>query len=333
MDEEEINAFFSTLLPEPPRQAERVKATKTRFVHYTSAESAIKILDTGKILLRNSTLMNDFSEVQHGLDCLFGALDSPLGDRLKATLDSVRPDLYKFFRRKLDEEINGILKETYILSLSEHDAPDDSNDTTDDYGRLSMWRAYAGRNGVAMVLNTGPFLRESNALNAYSTPVLYATPRSFLPHFEEIVSNLEGGMDVIEVAGWEWLLEALIIAFRFIVQSTKHPAFREEREWRVIYSPMLLLRSNELGHEQMTRVPTERLIINGVPQRVYAIPFVDYPDDGWTGATIPALLNSILIGPSQDAYAIQQAFITELIKHKVDDATNKVRITGIPLRT
>ncbi len=82
----------------------------------------------------------------------------------------------------------------------------------------------------------------------------------------------------------------------------------------------------------MTRLPTEIMSLGGIPQRVYAIPFVDYPDEGFNGATVPDLIEKILIEPSQDAWLIAEAFIAELENLGVADAKSKVIVTGIPLR-
>jgi hypothetical protein len=42
-----------------------------------------------------------------------------------------------------------------------------------------MWRAYGGATGVAIVLSPTPFLVESQALRAYTSPVGYFTPTEF----------------------------------------------------------------------------------------------------------------------------------------------------------
>ena len=41
-----------------------------RFVHYTSAENALKIIQSKRLWLRNTLCMSDFREVQHGFDIL-----------------------------------------------------------------------------------------------------------------------------------------------------------------------------------------------------------------------------------------------------------------------
>src|SRR5262249_7156591 len=42
----------------------------TRFVHYTSAEAALKIIRSKRLWMRNTTCMADYSEVQHGVEML-----------------------------------------------------------------------------------------------------------------------------------------------------------------------------------------------------------------------------------------------------------------------
>jgi hypothetical protein len=41
-----------------------------RFVHYTSAESALKIIESKRVWMRNTTCMADYREVQHGFEIL-----------------------------------------------------------------------------------------------------------------------------------------------------------------------------------------------------------------------------------------------------------------------
>lgn len=308
-------------MPRVVREVQRVRDEHGRFVHYTSADSGLKILRTERILLRNSTLMNDFSEVQYGMDCLAAAYNGPEGDRLKAAMKTVQADLPEILEGNFNSQLFDVRQETYLLAISEH-----GDALEDHFGRLSMWRAYAPENGVAFIFRNAPFLSESAALQAYSIPVSYATPDTFANEFKELVDSIEANIEIITPLGGQFMHDMLVSTFRYAVQSTKHPAFREEREWRVIYTPTLITQDQK----QLDRIPTEIMCLGGVPQRVYAIPFKDYPDENFTGATIPQLLERILIGPTQDAYAIREAFVAELKRLGVDEP--QVFATGIPLR-
>ncbi|HEX8480797.1 MAG TPA: DUF2971 domain-containing protein [Allosphingosinicella sp.] len=332
MDPELIERIWRIFMPEAGRRLDHLKANNVRFAHYTSAEAGMAILKSGRMLLRNSMLMNDFSEVQHGMECLAAAYRSPVGERLKVVMRNIQQDLPEILESNFNESFRDVRRETYLVSISEHGDPKHGDGLEDAFGRLSMWRAYASRNGIAFIFNNGPFTTENNAINAFSSPVLYATQETFAEKFEELVVGIEANLELAQSLGGKYFHDTLMNAFRFSIQSTKHPAFREEREWRVIYSPTEIQRSGEMTPEQLEKIPTEIITLNGVPQRIYAIPFKDHPEEGFVGATIPALLDRVLIGPSMDEYAIAQAFVAELTHLGVENAQEKVVMTGIPLR-
>lgn len=326
-----LQKFGEVFHPHAMEQMARVKADNVRFVHYTSADTGLKILDSEKMLLRNSVLMNDFSEVSHGLDCLQFAYNERFSDRIKAVLRQVQNDLPDIFEANFNNLESDLRVETYLLSISEHNG--ESAPEEDHYGRLSMWRAYARKDGVAFVLANTPFVAESNALNAYTYPVSYDTRETFCAKLERVVLGLEENIDFVKSLGGEGLHHALEGAFRLACQSTKHPAFREEREWRVIYSPTLLEKQGLMTKQQNERLKSEIVSLGGVPQKVYSLPFRDYPDEGFLGATIPSIFDRVLIGPTSDPYPIWQAYTSKLEEKGVQDAPNKVWTTHVPLRT
>src|SRR5258708_12111714 len=51
--------------------------THVRFVHYTPAEAALRIIETKRIWMRNVTCMSDFSEVRHGHGILVKLFSEP----------------------------------------------------------------------------------------------------------------------------------------------------------------------------------------------------------------------------------------------------------------
>ena len=332
MSEEIEDRIWRVFFPETVRQVERIREKRTRFVHYTSAETGIAILRSNRMLLRNSTLMNDFSEVHHGMSCLNAAVVGPTGDRLKLLMDKIQSGLSEIVISNFNDQYDGVQSGTYLISISEHGDPEHGDVLEDQFGRLSMWRAYANKNGIAFVFKNTPFVSETNVLNAYTSPVLYETPDSFERHFTEVVDGIEREIDLLVSKGGQFFHDNLLNVFRFAVQSTKHPSFREEREWRVIYSPSLLLRDGLLDTSQVEKIPTEIMSLGGVPQRVYAIPFKNYPEEGFVGATVPELVDRIIIGPSQDALTIAHAFVDELTRCGVEKAHEKVTISGVPLR-
>lgn len=64
ISQEEIISILSKIfLADLVNHQERIRNEKKRFVHYTTAESALNILKSEEIWLRNATLMNDYMEV------------------------------------------------------------------------------------------------------------------------------------------------------------------------------------------------------------------------------------------------------------------------------
>jgi hypothetical protein len=74
-------------------EQDRIENKNVWFVHYTSTDAAVKILKGRSIWPRQTTLMNDRREVEHGLDCLRGAYHSPEGERFRNLLNSVYPGI------------------------------------------------------------------------------------------------------------------------------------------------------------------------------------------------------------------------------------------------
>src|SRR5258708_1390728 len=143
-------------------------APTVRYVHYTTADAALKIIGTKRLWMRNTTCMDDYREVEHGFDIF------------KKYFNKDRTAL---FARALDVSVPGVAMEaidrfnalwetvrfnTYITSISEH------ADKEDLHGRLSMWRAFgttAPR--VALVFRVPWYATAALALNILFSPVSY----------------------------------------------------------------------------------------------------------------------------------------------------------------
>jgi hypothetical protein len=62
--------LWQIFFPHMVEQRLRAKNAGRRFVHYTNANAAMDILRSKTIWLRNSSCMNDVSEVRYGLQRL-----------------------------------------------------------------------------------------------------------------------------------------------------------------------------------------------------------------------------------------------------------------------
>lgn len=314
MQTDEIeNLFLSHIL----ERQEALKKGK-RLVHYTSAESAYKIIAGKQVWLRNAQLMNDFSEVQHGINCLYRAWESPAGKCLQALLDELKPGLRNELAALFDNHTADMKAATYIFSLSEHE------DDEDELGRLSMWRAYGGRAGVALVLNNTVFKSETDAINVFSSPVFYHDPESFEEWFAGWANNIINAKDRIRQQAADDVRDWLFTAFRSFALCTKHPAFSEEKEWRVFYSPF------HEGASEWVEQGTE--IVNGTPEILMKFHLRDDIAKGVTGVAPATLINRVIIGPCENPVQIRAALASAMTEAGIEDLNNKMWVSLIPLR-
>lgn len=147
----------SVFFPRASQAIERIRDGNLRLAHYTSAEAAYRIIQNEEFWMRKSTAMNDFLEVHHGWDCLKQSYSGDSGKRLHAILDRFAPTLRTRLEALFNGHIDGLLYETYLGCFSLH-----KNDE-DEFGRLSMWRAYGRGSTVALILNNTPFASASDA--------------------------------------------------------------------------------------------------------------------------------------------------------------------------
>lgn len=318
MEKSDIEKFLQVFFPYVHQREDWLKENGTNLVHYTSAEAAMNILRTKEIWLRESTCMNDFMEVQHGIDCLSAAYNThENGKKFQAALNGIFGGITKDVEAKFNESVGLLKSETYLMCLSEHD-PNEN-----ELGRLSMWRAYSANSGVAIVINTRAPLNDSGALNAFTLPVEYLSDADFADKLGRIAEAIQSEAAFIEKQGRETVANVIFNMLRFGAIATKHPGFKEEKEWRVVYSPKL--------------TPSDHLVkdvkvINGTPQTIFKIPLKNIPERGLRGLEIPEMIERIIIGPTQFPLAMWKAFVTLLADAGVQNPESKVWTSRIPLR-
>ena len=314
MTQEEITALFVPHIMERRAVFEAGK----RLVHYTCADSAYKIIAGRQIWLRNAQMMNDFSEIRHGIDCLIQAWASPAGQELQAMLNRLKDGLRDELANIFDGHTDGLKLGTFIVSLSEHD------DDEDQLGRLSMWRAYGGKTGVALVLNNTAFAAETDEMHVFSSPVFYQDIPTFVRWFEVWARTIIGAEDKLRELGADQVGNLLFMVFRAFALCTKHPGFSEEKEWRVYYSPM---------HEGDSDwiVPAVE-IVNGVPQHLMKLSLKDDAGRGITGVAPATLLNRIIIGPCEYPVQVRAALAAAMTEVGIENPLNMMWMSLIPYR-
>lgn len=314
---EDLDRVTRIFFPYTEMKTREVISAGGRFVYYTTAETATCILRNKQIWMRNTAAMNDYLEVEHGFDCLNASYKAAPGNTFNAALNACFPGLADEVRDFSNGWLPSIRRDTYITCVSEH-LPEENQ-----HGRLSMWRAYGGQTGVALILNGAVMFGKSNALNVFSSPVAYLHPDAFAAQFEKIAKNMESEVEYIKNLGQETVKQIVFTMLRFAVLCTKHPGFHEEREWRVVASPSMHPTDHAtLGIE----------VIRGTPQVVLKLDLQNQPDKGLVGLAIPELLDRIIIGPCEFPQVIRSAFQKLLTEAEVPDPEKKIIVSDIPLR-
>ncbi len=313
-DQERCARIF---FPHAYEQRLRVLKDGTRFVHYTNANAAMDILRSKTIWMRNSSCMNDVSEVRYGLERLWKTYrDSEAGKQFRFVLNGI----FAGFNEQIEKLFNGwtpqFLTDTYLTCLSEH------QDDEDEHGRLSMWRAYGEATGVALVIKNSILLNPADGLAAYSSPVVYLDDQRFEERFAQIAKNISDETTFLRSQERENIVNRIFHMLRFATLSTKHPAFAEEREWRVLYGPSL---------EESAYITREIVSLSGVPQLIYKLPLENIAKVGLLAA-IPHIFDRIIIGPTQFPIVLGVAFQQLLTDAGVNDADKRISISRIPLR-
>lgn len=297
---------------------ENIFKNNIRFVHYTSAEVALSIISNKKIWLRNSTCMNDYSEVHHGVKAIidFFKPEGNAGDFWKS-LDNISFELSNEIKNLFDSRIHDLTTSTYLTCLSEHDKEEQT-------GRLSMWRGYGRNSGVAIVVNQNALMANTDYFQVYSYPVHYFTPEKMKFEFNRIIKKIESEIDFLKTMDVETVkyhISQMLQSFTFCL---KHHGFKEEREWRIVYRP----------NERVSKWVVPKLeSIKGIPQKIYQLPLTNVSDKGSKSAGMNDLINSVIIGPTEHKVAIKQAFKEALEYVGVENAHEKIIFSDIPIRT
>jgi hypothetical protein len=168
-------ALESIFMPQARRQREqafeRLRQSggddRLRFVHYTSAEAALSIIRSKRLWMRNTTCMADYKEVQHGFEMFNNFfLDEKKKSAFSAAVDDCFPGATSDAIDLFNKWWNNIRFDTYVTSVSEHD------NSEDNHGRLSMWRAFGGNAvRIAIVVNVPNVSQGSTSLNLMFSPV------------------------------------------------------------------------------------------------------------------------------------------------------------------
>lgn len=313
--------YMRVFHPYATKRAATAYQQNLRFAHYTSSAVGLEVLRNKQVWMRQVSCMTDYMEVDHGLNCIDATLFSERGNRLGKFLNSLYPGLFEEIVAKYRASKQLLRSETFITCLSEHAGK--GYEDEDQYGRLSMWRAYGRTTGIALIVNQSMLWNVSAQLGIFTSPVAYLTDVEFAEQADVLASTLEANADFLNAIGREQVRDSLVNSLTTAAVSTKHPGFKEEREWRIVRMPTFPI-----------NCPLERptKVINGVPQEVLLLDLSGAAPLSMPDFQIPSILDRVIIGPTELASSQQRAFARALEAAGVKDSAARVEASGIPLR-
>jgi hypothetical protein len=318
----------SIFMPQAKRQREAAEARanadgvsgeQLRFVHYTSAEAALKIIHGKRLWMRNTTCMADYREVRHGYDilCKFFADQSKANtfvSAVDACAQGAAQEAFKLF--------DGWWKQSqfdiYVTSISEHDKREDK------YGRLSMWRAFGSGVRVALVIKVPKMSPASIALGLLFSPVAYLNEVEVHAVIEEVIRNIRVNCDFLRSVNRDIIVRTVLFMLVAGVTCLKHEGFREEREWRALYIP-------KFQTSPLMESSTE--VVGGVPQLIYKIPLDARVSRALAGIDLSQMFDRLIIGPTSYPWVVYDTFNRELDAAGIPPSEERVWNSTIPIRT
>ena len=290
-----------------------------QLVHYTSAENAMNILSSMELWMRNVRTMNDYSEIEHGIEGMIKAFkkNTTEGAVTRERINNILPNLFEDAAEKFECWYPSLLDETYVACLSIH-LPKE-NET----GRLSMWRGYGSGTKAALIIQPEVFASTSDALAVFSDEVEYTKSGGLGSRIEKLIELFEDKKELIDNSSRDVLMNYLCHAMVLTALCTKHKGFDEEKEWRLFSSPFF-------GQSEL--VKTEIKTISGSPQKVKILKIKNYSSHGIVGADIKNLVDKVIVGPSEDAKIISESFVQKLKELNFENSEEKVIISSIPFR-
>ena len=312
---ESFNTIDDFLDVRPFDRDHLVPKSGTRLVHYTTADVLISIIRTKSLWLRNTNTMNDFQEIRKGVSDIMISLEN--SDALRDALLTIDENIFLETRHEFKLKVRDLLSSTYVFSLSKH------CDLEDDAGRLSMWRAYGGGAGIAMVLKTDGMWIDPAPAGLRLLRVHYIGLCELKQHLSDLADRIRAERNAVAEFGSAELKKFLLNRYILIAATLKHSGFAEEAEWRVVHNGMYGV-PNFMTEEVQS--------VRGIPQVIKRLHIGGADSNPKSIVNISDIIDRIIIGPTNDPLIIKQAIIFELNRAGMGHLTKSIAVSQIPLR-
>lgn len=262
--------------------------------HYTTLNGLIGIIDNCEIWASNVNFLNDRRELVYGLDEAISVVKS-FSSR-KSNVEWRRP-LEAAVRRLRDGEIPN----TYAACFCE------GSDL------LSLWRAYAGEQGIVVSFNRIKLSKLLKKEKAIFVPVVYGK----LKTNEQITKQLADRLDKLDneagaFGGYtsDQRKEKAHSLLSRLLPQFKHVGFKDEREWRFI------VQQNSVRSSVFFRAKSNVLV-----------PYIKLP----LGDEDDLPINYVRIGPGRDQELTKRS-VEVYLESKGYKNRIRVRVSNVPYR-
>ncbi|WP_375069162.1 DUF2971 domain-containing protein [Stenotrophomonas lactitubi] len=216
------------------KEDEQFPSKRPLLAHYTSLSTMESIFRGEEIWMSHPFLMNDDEELRWGI--VEGVKRIRTNESLASTFGSASnyAAFLEAVEGAMDKEGSTNALDTYVACFCQHEKGD-----TD--GLLSMWRAYgADGGGVAIVFDTSALVEDEES-PLIIAPVSYATTKERYAWMDWALSICSKAITGFGPSANDVSVGQIAYAYfqrlRYFALFTKHAAFREENEWRVVYFP------------------------------------------------------------------------------------------------
>lgn len=298
---------------------DRFQKSRGSLVHYTSCSALLSILEKKAVWLRNARCMNDFREMTYALSLIhdyFGNTENR--KRFQAACDSCHPKTFEQFATLFDGHTNSIVNDSYIVCMSEHQPRETA-------GRLSMWRGYGALEVAAAVYLRTKGVWGEGPYGLVGYPCVYWGQREFAREIDTRITFMEAHRAAIKKLPASRFVNSLFGMLQVFCAAIKHPGFKEETEWRLLYLPKLY---PSIGLDARRDI----VPINGTPQTIYRVPLDGEPFNAGKAITVDTLVQRVVVGPCIEASVAVNAIAAALEKAGHRKATKAVSFCGIPYR-
>ena len=221
---ERLNSLRASILEDWSRHHTPIPPT---LFHYTDAEGLIGILNSSSFWMTNLRYMNDLSELQYATDLIAVVLES------KSSEYASNDVLSAFFRR---------MKNTF--SPFEGGTEVFATCFCENGNLLSQWRTYGGQGGGYAIGIDFFHLVRFMSKQCFLRKVIYGQDeqqRIIMNVIDEtctLLNEMTSKQDVKQVDSDNTLPQFCLFLNRILgeyIFSFKHPDFKQEQEWRLVY--------------------------------------------------------------------------------------------------